>query len=246
YSSPMKASANGVSTTVQEFADDLPVFELNQAYNTTGNTVTPFPTLFTYEEGRLSSTLNTFDRGWLVPGLSEDLQPLRGYSAQTNANTVVDIAGVLQNGPVSYAVTRGSMSNSGWQLIGNPYPAPIDWDVVRSTGMLTGIEDAIYVHKPTGRYTGSYAAYVNGIGSNGGVKDLASMQGFFVRATQPTGAVSFTNAARHTSYTAPTVFRPGTPNPAAGQKPVIRLEARNAAGLADEAVVYFEAGAGLG
>jgi hypothetical protein len=244
YASPMKLSAAGISTTVQEFADDLPVFNLNPAYNTQGNTVTPFPTVFKYAESRVSSSFNNFDRGWMVPTATEDLQPLRGYTAQTDATTVVDIRGVLQNGPVTYTTTRGGVSESGWELIGNPYPAPIDWDVVRATpGMLSGVADAIYVHKPTGRYTGTYASYINGVGQNGGSKDLASMQGFFVRATAATGSVSFSNAVRHTSYVSPVFNRQA---PATTARPVVRLEARTATGLADETVLYFEAGAGLG
>jgi hypothetical protein len=241
YASPMKLSAGATSTTVQEFADDLPVFNLNQAYNTVGTSVTPFPTVFRYLESRVNASFNNFDRGWLVPTASEDLLPLRGYTAQTNANTVVDIRGVLQNGNVSYNVGRGGVSNSGWELLGNPYPAPIDWDVVRATpGMLNGVGDAIYVHKPTGAYTGSYSSYINGVGQNGGSKDLAAMQGFFVRTTAATGSVSFTNAVRATAYLSPTFNR--------GQdtRPTARLEARSASGLADETVVYFEASAGLG
>ncbi|MDO7877299.1 FG-GAP-like repeat-containing protein [Hymenobacter sp. ASUV-10] len=247
YASPMKRSAGSISTTVQEFADDLPVFELNTAYNTAGNSVTPFPTLFKYEEPRLSSTFNNFDRGWMVPTATEDLEPMRGYTAQTDATTTVDIKGLLQNGNVTTSLTRGSTSEAGWQLIGNPYPAPMDWDVVRNTpGLLTGIADAIYVHKPTGRYTGSYASYINGLGQNGGSKDLAAMQGFFVRATSATASVSMTNAVRATAYVSPTFNRPAPTSNGVTARPVLRLEARTTTGLADEAVIYFEPGAGLG
>jgi hypothetical protein len=247
YASPMKRSAGSIRTTVQEFADDLPVFELNPAYNSAGNSVTPFPTLFKYEEPRLSSTFNTFDRGWMVPTATDDLEPLRGYTAQTDASTTVDIRGLLQNGPVTTSLSRGSTSEAGWQLIGNPYPAPMDWDVVRNTpGLLSGIADAIYVHKPTGRYTGSYASYINGLGQNGGSKDLAAMQGFFVRATSTTASLSLTNAVRATAYVSPTFNRQAPTNNGVTARPVLRLEARSAAGLADEAVIYFEPGAGLG
>ena len=250
YSSPMKLSAAGISTTVQEFADNLPVFELNPAYNTVGNTVTPFPTLFKYDETRLTAAKPTFSDGFLVPTAFEDLVPLRGYTAQTLPTTTVDISGLLQTGNVSYTLSRGSFANSGWQLLGNPYPAPMDWDVVRTTtGMLTGVADALYVFQPSGQYTGTYKAYVNGLGQNGGTKDLAAMQGFFVRATAATGSVSFTNAVRATSYLSPSFSRQ-LPNPkpvTSSSKPVLRLEARNVANAtADETVIYFEPAAGLG
>ncbi|MDO7846549.1 T9SS type A sorting domain-containing protein [Hymenobacter sp. M29] len=242
YSSPMKLSAAGISTTVQEFADDLPVFELNPAYNTAGNTATPFPTFFQYDETRLTASKPGFDDGWMVPTATQDLLPLRGYTAQTLPTTTVDISGLLQTGNVSYSLGRGSLANSGWHLLGNPYPAPMDWDVARSTtGMLSGVADALYVFEPSGQYTGTYKAYVNGLGQNGGTKDLAAMQGFFVRATAPTASVSLTNAVRATSYLSP-VFNRTTTAP-----PVLRLEARNlATATADETVVYFEPGAALG
>ena len=79
---------------------------------------------------------------------------------------------------------------------------------------------------------------------------MAPMQGFFVRATAPTAAVSFTNAVRATSYLSPLFDRqaPGNQQPTtSNRKPVIRLQARNVAnGTADETVVYFEPAAGLG
>ncbi|KAA9332088.1 T9SS type A sorting domain-containing protein [Hymenobacter busanensis] len=242
YSSPMQLG----SATVSEFADDLPVFELNPAYNTQGNTVSPFPTLFQYDETRLSSSANFFDQGWMVPTASDNLIPGRGYSAMTDPTTTVDISGVLQNGAVSYTLSRGVQGGSGWNLVGNPYPAPIDWDVVRNpaNGMLpAGADDAMYVFVPSGRYTGAYRSYVNGHGQNGGSKDIAAMQGFFVRSTAPTTTLSFGNLARHTSYLSPAFERPARSTSAV---PELRLEARNAQGQADEAVLYFEQGAGQG
>ncbi|WP_210516641.1 hypothetical protein [Hymenobacter terricola] len=47
-----------------------------------------------------------------------------------------------------------------------------------------------------GSATGTYKAYVNGLGTNGGTKYRAAMQGFFVRATAPTADVGLTNTVR--------------------------------------------------
>ncbi|WP_400192152.1 T9SS type A sorting domain-containing protein [Hymenobacter sp. B81] len=240
YASPMQLG----SATVQEFADDLPVFELNPAYNTQGNTVSPFPTFFQYNEARLNAAAGFFDRGWMTPAATDNLLPLRGYSAQTNPTTTVDISGVLQNGPVSIPLTRGTQTGSGWNLLGNPYPAPIDWDLVPAA---PGLDKALYVFVPSGPYTGAYQSYVNGIGQNGGSKDLAAMQGFFVRATAASATLSLSNAVRHTSYLNPAFNRTGPNGPAAtAARPLLRLEARNAQGQADEAVLYFEPQAGAG
>ena len=160
----------------------------------------------------------------------------------------MDIAGQLQTGAVNYSLGRGALANSGWHLLGNPYPAPIDWDVVRTTsGMLSGVADALYVFQPSGQYTGTYKGYVNGLGQNGGTKDVAAMQGFFVRATAPAAAVSFTDAVRATTYLSPGYNRGSTTTTGGPARPVLRLEARNVANAtADETVLYFEPGAGLG
>ncbi|WP_400190531.1 T9SS type A sorting domain-containing protein [Hymenobacter sp. B81] len=234
YASPMQLG----SATVSEFADDLPRLELNPAYNTQGNTVSPFPTFFQYEESRLNAAANGFDQGWMVPTAADNLQPGRGYSAQTAPTTTVDVSGLLQNGTLTVPLTRGGQAGSGWNLLGNPYPAPIDWDLVPAS---PGVDKALYVFAPSGPYTGAYQSYVNGIGQNGGSKDVAAMQGFFVRATAASATLSLSNAVRHTSYLSPTFNRAGA---GTTTKPLVRLEARNAQGQADEAVLYFEPQAG--
>ena len=101
--------------------------------------------------------------------------------------------------------------------------------------------------EPTGRYTGTYKAYVNGIGQNSGSKDLAAMQGYFVRATGP-GSVALTNAVRATTYRNPTFNRPATTPPAANAPQVLRLTVAPTTDPQrdDEAVLYFEPGAALG
>ncbi|GAB3838289.1 hypothetical protein GCM10028821_39700 [Hymenobacter jeollabukensis] len=239
YSSPMQLG----SATVSEFADDLPVFELNPAYNTVGNTANPFPTFYQYDETRLSAAANVFDRGWMVPTATDNLLPMRGYSAMTDPTTTVDISGVLQNGAVSIPLSRGGQTGAGWNLLGNPYPAPIDWDLVPGAA---GLDKAMYVYVPSGRYTGAYRSYVNGVGQNGGSKDLAAMQGFFVRATAAAATVTLTNAVRHTAYLSPAFERQAQTSPATAPKPLLRLEARNAQGAADETVLYFDPQAGQG
>jgi hypothetical protein len=235
YASPMALG----TATVQEFADDLPVFELNPAYNTQGNTVTPFPTFYQYAESRLASAAtDNFSQGWMTPLATDNLVPGRGYSAQTGPTTTVDISGTLSTGAVSLPLTRGGQSGSGWNLVGNPYPAPIDWDLVPAA---PGLDKALYVFVPSGPYTGTYGSYVNGIGQNGGGKDVAAMQGFFVRATAAT-TLSLTDAVRHTSYLSPGFNRGST----TATLPLLRLHVRNAAGQGDETVVYFDPSAGAG
>lgn len=231
FSSPMLSG----TATVQEFADDVAGFNVNPAYNTLGNAASPFPTLFQYDETRLNATSNTFDAGWMVPEATGNLTAGRGYSVQTAPASTVDISGTLASANVSYPLTRGPYAESGWQLLGNPFPSPLDWDLVPAA---PGVDKALYVYVPSGPYSGSYRSYVNGVGQNGGSKDLAAMQGFFVRATTATATLSLPSTARATTYLNPT-FERGTAS-RSSTRPLLRLSARNASGQADETVVYFD------
>jgi GH35 family endo-1,4-beta-xylanase len=232
YAAPVQA------TTIADLATPGFTPVVNPQYNSQGNTVTPFPTVFGYNSSRLSASAaaatSTFDYGWESPAsLGDPLTPGQGYTVNIPASQTVDFVGTLNNGPISRTgLTRTGVAESGWQLLGNPYPAPLNWDLVNTSGL----DAAVYVFRSTGPYAGTYASYVaNGIGTNGGTNQLAAMQGFFVRTTVAAtpGAVSFTNAARLTSYASP-VFQRGT-----SSDPLLRLTLSAATGPADEAVVTF-------
>jgi hypothetical protein len=238
YSSPMRTG----TATVQEFADDVPGFNLNPAYNTQGPNVTPFPTLFQYNESRLTATADTFKRGFMVPLATDNLTSGRGYSVQMPPAATVDISGTLNSADVSYPLMRGPYAGSGWHLLGNPFPSPLDWDLVP---VAPGVERALYVYVPSGPYTGTYRSYVSGVGQNGGSKDIATMQGFVVRANTSAATLSLPNSARAKAYVNPLFDGPAS-TAAPSTRPLIRLNVRSGSGLTDEAVVYFEALASIG
>ena len=81
---------------------------------------------------------------------------------------------------------------NGWNLVGNPFAAELDWDNT-TTGAWTKTGLSNEIHTWTNRPTGAvYASYVNGVGVNGGRSAIASGQSFFVVANQaaPTMTVS--------------------------------------------------------
>ena len=238
YSSPVQ------STTVADLATSGFTPVVNPTYNTQGNTATPFPTVFGFDESRItgaSATTQDFEYGYFSPSaLSSALALGRGYSVNLDASQKVDLSGTLNNGTVSVgALSRGSQANSGWQLLGNPYPAPLDWSVARQS-LPTGVIDAIYVYKSSDQYNGSYQFYQNGFGTlPGGL--IGSMQGFFLRVSQPVASFSFLNAWRATAYQDPTFNRP-----TADTRPSVQLDLVSAQGMHDPAFVYFENGATAG
>ncbi|MBJ6107945.1 endo-1,4-beta-xylanase [Hymenobacter sp. BT523] len=240
YAPPVSGS------TVADLATSSFTPVVNSNYNTVGNTVTPFPTVFGYNSSRLfasaAPTTSAFDYGWESPTtLGDALIPGQGYSVNLSGTQLVDFVGPLNNGSISRTgLTRSAQPESGWQLLGNPYPAPLDWEAVSTSGL----DAAVYVFRSSGPYAGTYASYVRGGAStNGGTNLLPVAQGFFVRTTSVAtpGAINFANSARATTYTSP-VFQRGS----AATDPLVRLDLRGTTGPADEAVITFSSGATAG
>ncbi|RAK70608.1 nidogen-like domain-containing protein [Hymenobacter edaphi] len=217
---------------------------VNPAYNSASNPglVTPFPNVFGYDETRVTSgaAVADFDRGWVSP-VTNTMFPTFGFTVNMMGRQIMDFVGTLGNGTYNRVnLTRGAGSQAGWHLLGNPYPAPLDFTQLTRTGL----DNAVYVFRSSGQYAGSYASYVNGVPANGGSNILPMGQAFFVRTTAPgtPGTIAFSNAARLTTYQNPALQRT-----AAETRPLLRLTLANAAGSAsDETAVYFEQGATAG
>jgi uncharacterized delta-60 repeat protein len=238
FSSPVS------STTIADLATSGYIPVVNPAYNTPAipGAVRPFPTVFQYNQARLtndSAATMGFGFGWESPAsLSSVLTRGKGYTVNMPAFKIVDFNGTLNNGTVTVSnLNRGVTTNSGWHLLGNPYPSPIDWDNVT---VPSGMMDAVYAFRSTSSYNGSYASYVNGIGTlTDGV--IPAMQAFFVRTTGNVSSFSFTNAARLTSYDNPSFYRTTTET-----RPLLELSAKNAQNQQDAAFVYLQSGATAG
>jgi hypothetical protein len=213
---------------------------VNPAYNS-NRAATPFPTVFGYDQSRVTpgNTLDDFDRGWTSPNATTDvLQPGRGYTVNLNGGQIVDFNGTPTAGPVVVSSQRGNGPQAGWLFAGNPYAAPIAWSQVARTGL----DNAVYVFRSSGQYTGTYSSFVNGIANNGGSDTLALGQGFFTRVSTPatTGTITFGDTARVSPRTQPVVFR-NSPD----TRPLLTLGLRPAGSTANlvQSSVYFEAGA---
>jgi hypothetical protein len=236
YSTPVGGN------TVDDFRTTSYTPVVNSSYNisATPPSVTPFPNIFTYDQARLSLTNTSpeFDKGFQSPtALSDRLTPTSGYTVNIPASALVDFTGTLNSGNYARSgLRRGPQATAGWQLLGNPYPSAIDYDIVRANS--SGIEAALYVFKSNGQYTGSYTSYVNGQSTNTATNVLPIAQGFFVRvAPGQMGSVTFTNSSRlNTASNTP--FQ----RTAADTRPRLTLALGNTT-LRTQTVVYFETGA---
>ncbi len=237
YSSPIS------TTTVADLATSGFAPVVNPAYNSAAapTAVTPFPTVYGYDDSRLSLSNNLvgFDKGYFSPAtLSDPLTVGRGYTVNIAASQLVDFQGTLTTGDrtLNLTSTRPTYPDGGWQLLGNPYPSPLDYRLVAATDR-TNLEAAIYVYSSTSQYVGQYRSYINGIGNS----ILPMGQAFFTRVAvgQTSATLNFHNSQRLTVPNTTATFQR-----TAETRPLVELTLQGAGSpLLDEATVYFENGA---
>lgn len=219
--------------TVNEFADDL--------------TLGPF-TFYKYDESRTGS-------GWVSYNspVTNPLIPLQGYALNFGSGSspnTVDVTGVVNNGAISATLyNHNNTYTKGFNLVGNPYPSPIDWNA-GSGWTKANIDNALYYFKAstTDQYGGTYSTYINGVSSDGIVNNIIpSMQGFFVHVSDGsypvTGTLATDNSVRITDLTHSFAKSIG-----GNRVPFLRLTAGFSDGpaSADPAVIYFDAKAATG
>lgn len=217
-----------VSTPNNGWSDDFPIVPAwdNFAYNPTVTNFATFPQVWEYNEADPNPNPGF---GWVgATSATDPLTPLKGFACIVPANTVVDVFGPVNNGPVNYSVTNVS---DGLNLIGNPYPSPISWNSFRSHNPALSATYQAFI--TSGGYAGNYGTYNGIVGTLGVGNVIASSQGFFVTAVN-TGSIQALNSDRTTDL-APTFFREVN----AGPKDLIRVELENNA-QKDELVIYFD------
>jgi len=177
--------------TLQDWNDDLITTGFpGSDWPTWPSASNPWPNVYYYDE----TIGSTYDDGYVsAPNITYPLGVGQGFwfwSGDTITGTqpfLVDLTGPATTGDVDFAVTYNFASGAthdGWNLIGNPYAAPIDWDSPNWTK--SNINAAIYIWNPDLQ---QYATYVSGVtpgtgvGTNGGSRYIASHQAFMVEAS---------------------------------------------------------------
>ena len=248
YSAPVSNATVG-SLTTSGFTPTV-----NSLYNSspTPGLVSPFPTVYGYNQARVAtatSNMSPFDKGWASPaGLNDPLEVGRGYTVNIGAGETVAFVGPLNNGDKTMTLTRNGAASanvaaSGWQLLGNPYPAPLDLSLIAG-GDRVNLKSAFYISQTLTQYTGQYRAYTNGMPSGAANAPVLPVgQAFFVQVAdgQTSGSLTFRNAQRLTTPATAAFQRP-----AADPRPELDLTLRGSGPASDLAVVYFEAGATAG
>ena len=221
FSSPFQAA------TVNEFGDDM-------------NLAATFPSVYSYDENRTSS-------GWVsYINPVNILNPLHGYTfnfGAINSPNTVDITGVVNNGNLSVTLfNHNNTYTRGFNLVGNPYPSPVDWNAAGWTK--NNIDNALYYFKAStsDQYGGTYSTYINSISSDGIVNNIIpSMQGFFIHVSDGSypisGILATSNTIRITDLT-----HYFTKSKGSFSVPILRLTAgfSDDAASFDPAVIYFD------
>ncbi len=224
FSSPFLAA------TVSEFGDDMDL-------------ASSFPLFYRFNENHRGSGWVSYTAGTNV------LDPLAGYAVNFGAVAIpktVDVMGEVNNGSFSVTLSNhDSTFTKGFNLVGNPYPSPVDWDAAGWTKI--NIDTAVYYFNAsaTDEYGGTYSSYIKGISSDGFATNIIpSMQGFFVHVSDGTfpvtGTLGVSNSVRINDLTHPFLKSANSDD-----RFLIRATATftDDTASADPAVIYFDDGA---
>jgi len=187
-SSPVK------NATVASWKDDFPITGTFDDPSSGPGIRSTSPSLFYYDE-TLPST-----QGWIpypTTGLAESntLVAGRGYSVyirEALAATLCDVTDELNEGEIDFAVTYTDTNddNDGWNLVGNPYASPIDWNAPGWEKI--NIDNEIVVRD---NGIGSFLYWDGAIGSLGNGR-ISMGQAFWVKAAGDNPSLKINESAK--------------------------------------------------
>ncbi|MBX2896129.1 MAG: T9SS type A sorting domain-containing protein [Cyclobacteriaceae bacterium] len=233
--------------TVADIQNEIPVTGSFTGSSSCSGCLTN-PSLFYYDETIISDSNGSgtadFNDGYVEfpdEDNSETFIPGLGYALFTRGNilpsTMWDLRGVINSGnivpltlPVSFT-SSGSISDDGWNLVGNPFPSTIDWNA--SGGWTkSNIDGTIYISDNGSTTSLRYTTWNGTTGTNGGSRYIATGQGFWVKANGQGTPMLQVDENVKTPGTQTTFFRERTP------ENILRvtLEQGN---TYDEAVIHF-------
>lgn len=187
-------------------------------YNSNGFdwTLANSPTIYTYNENQAvnfnsrwvsMATANTaLDRGTgyrvFVRGDRSNVGRLDG-SVTTQNEVTLTANGGIPHGNLSIPITcsNGCTADDGWNLIGNPYPATLDWNTFQAanSSLISGVYTVL---NPS---SNAYETWNGTTGSAG--RYISSGQAFWVKGSTSSANLSFTENHKATSESGGNKFK---------------------------------------
>ncbi|MFZ4797084.1 MAG: T9SS type A sorting domain-containing protein [Bacteroidia bacterium] len=148
-------------------------------------------------------------------------------SSDTSPNeTTIWVSGTYPVSPVNIPITYNPTLGNGWNLVGNPFPSPIDWNA--SSGWTkTNIQNTIWIWNPI---SNSYGSFDGTTTVNSVTRYISSGQAFFIQATG-SPALSITESVK-VSNTPSDLFKAPETN-------TLRIKIKNDTIESDETVIRF-------
>ncbi len=215
---------------LSDYASDIPVLGPDGVQFST----TPSPTVWEYRSD-LQDT--DFLSAWYSrTKLHDQIVAGAGLMGRVQGGAVIRAKGKVNAGKirVPLRVNAAAINQPGFNLVSNPYPAPIDWNLLVQQNA-PGLSRCLNKQGSGNRFNGQFATWLplatgEGLGINGATGYIGAQEGFFIRAFK-NDTLEFTDQCRvevlnTRSVTVPEVI------------PYVRLSL-NQGGKADELVVYF-------
>ena len=194
FGSPVE-TATSTPTTLADWMDDGVIFS--------GFSGSNFPTFwgginsFTYDESL--ATNSDKEAGWEPSDdITNPTHPSLGTFIYTDASTyTLSVTGTPYQGTIPISVQSGGTTDQrGWNLIANPYPCNLDWDLFHADNSAI-VDDAYWI------YDGNAGNLVFYAGAGGGTLSsiMSHSQGIWVHKTS-VGTSSINFEQSHLSTTA--------------------------------------------
>jgi hypothetical protein len=120
------------------------------------------------------------------------------------SNVTLSGSGTLKTGNASFALTYSPSNGEGWNLVGNPYPCPIDWSAAGWTR--TNVDNMVWIFRPAGNHFSTWNG-ATGLGANFGSNVIESGGAFFVKANASSPVLVATEAVKTGNSPATPLFK---------------------------------------
>ena len=144
-------------------------------------------------DNAIGSYDNTTD-SWNWMGNDDPLTSGTGYALRTSTDLTFT-GNINSNASYGVMLTRTDGAGYGWNFIGNPYPAGLNWNEI---GLKTNIDNAYWIFLNDATNYGIYATYSQVGGGTYGLDNIIpSNQGFYVKVTEgyASGSITMPKAA---------------------------------------------------